>query len=180
MPTEYRDDPNGNDGAASGAGGNAGDGIGIDPAIVGGTDAAPAAPAPKRRGRPPGSGRTSAPGTETKKVKSNSDRLDLSGIHALFVSTHVVLAKATGVPELTITDAEGEQFLKACENVARHYSVTTTQKTLDWLALIGAGVQIYGTRAMVIIADRKKPNSAPAALPVAAPVVIVPEPEEHH
>ena len=105
----------------------------------------------------------------------------------MFVSTHVVLAKAVDVPELAITDAEGEQFLKACENVARHYSVTTTQKTLDWFALAGATVQIYGTRMMVIIADRKKapakpPASVTALRPVAetsAPLSIVPEPEEH-
>ena len=153
MPTEYRDDPAGDAGSNLGNDGNNGVGTSVNPATVGGTDGAPAAPAPKRRGRPPGSGRASAAGSEGKAKIKNSGSLDLSSIHALFVSTHVVLARATDVPELAITDAEGEQFLKACENVARHYSVTTTQKTLDWLALIGSGVQIYGTRAMVLIAD---------------------------
>ena len=54
--------------------------------------------------------------------------------------------------------------------MARHYSVTTTQKTLDWLALIGSGVQIYGTRAMVLIADRKK--AAPAKPATGGPAVV--------
>ena len=40
--------------------------------------------------------------------------------------------------------------MKAAQNVARHYSVQTTQKTLDWIAFAGIGVGMYGPRVVAI------------------------------
>lgn len=41
---------------------------------------------------------------------------------------------------------EGEQFMRAAQNVLRHYSVETTQKTLDWIAFGGVTLSLYGQR----------------------------------
>lgn len=72
--------------------------------------------------------------------------MDLSSLTGMFVGLHAILAERTGVPELQMSDDEGKQFMLAAQNVMRHYSVETTQKTLDWIALFGTAGGIYGTR----------------------------------
>lgn len=64
----------------------------------------------------------------------------------MFVGVHALAAQLLTVPELEITESEGKAFTDAAKNVMRHYSVTTTQKTIDWIALIGTAGGIYGTR----------------------------------
>jgi hypothetical protein len=64
----------------------------------------------------------------------------------MFVGIHAMLAVRTGVPEVEITPDEGAQFMKAVQNVMRHYSVKTTQKTMDFVALFGVAAAIYGPR----------------------------------
>jgi len=64
----------------------------------------------------------------------------------MFVGMHVMAASNLGIPELAIDMSEGEQFMKAVQNVLRHYSIETTQKTLDYVALVGCIGMIYGTR----------------------------------
>lgn len=73
----------------------------------------------------------------------------------MFVGIHVLLAQNTRTPEIAIRDDEGEQFLKSAENVLKHYSVTTTQKTIDWITFIGTASAIYGTRIVAIGARRR-------------------------
>lgn len=68
----------------------------------------------------------------------------------MFVGIHATLAVLTETPELTMTEDEGEAFMKAAQKVAAHYSVQTTQKTIDWLAFMGVTANIYGTRAFAI------------------------------
>lgn len=72
--------------------------------------------------------------------------MDLSGLAGIFVGIHVQLAQATQVPEFVIEQEEGDEFLKRAQAMMSHYSVETTQKTIDWLAFIGVGSMIYGTR----------------------------------
>lgn len=45
--------------------------------------------------------------------------------------------------------------MKACANVARHYSAQTTQRTMDWAALIGAVGTVYGPRALIVMQQRR-------------------------
>lgn len=52
----------------------------------------------------------------------------------------------TGIPEIVIDQSEADSIAKAANNVARHYNVETTQKTLDWVSLFGALGMVYGTR----------------------------------
>jgi hypothetical protein len=65
-----------------------------------------------------------------------------------------MFAQASGNPEFALSMEEGADFLSKAQNVARHYSAETTQKTLDWLTFIGAGAVMYGSRA-VAVANRK-------------------------
>ena len=80
----------------------------------------------------------------------------------MFVGLHAVLAMQTKTPEIAITEQEGQAFVNAAQNVLRHYSVETTQKTLDWIALIGCAGGIYIPRA-VAIANNKKRSKPQAA-----------------
>lgn len=73
----------------------------------------------------------------------------------MFVGLHAVLAMQTKTPELMINDQEGKDFTKAAQKVMTHYSVQTTQKTLDWLAFLGVSVGMYAPRIVAINARRK-------------------------
>jgi hypothetical protein len=72
------------------------------------------------------------------------------------------------VEGLTIQPQEAEAFLTAAQNVARHYSVETTQRTLDWIAFVGVTAQVFGTRALAVVVTKSKhkprrPTAAPSA-----------------
>lgn len=148
MATEYRDAPVGN------AGNDA-----IDPVEIAG--AAPAAPGTGERKKRKYTRRNGgSAGTTTAKSKV---ALDLSSLTGLFVGAHVLLADRTGVPELAITEDEGQQFMQRAQAVLRHYSVQTTQKAMDWIAFAGVAGMIYIPR-VVALANRpsqRQPGPAP-------------------
>ena len=80
-----------------------------------------------------------------------------------------------GVEGLTLQADEADRFLKAAQNVARHYSVETTQRTLDWIAFAGVSVQVIGTRVVAVMVTNKRkqsvrPQQTPHA-PSSEPVV---------
>lgn len=66
----------------------------------------------------------------------------------MFVGLHALLAMRMRVPELEMTQQEGVEFTKAAQNVMRHYSVRTTQKTMDWIAFAGVTAGLYAPRIM--------------------------------
>jgi len=68
----------------------------------------------------------------------------------MFVGLHALLAERTQTPELVLSEEEGDQFMKSAQKVMRHYSVETTQKTLDFIAFFGTVASIYGTRIAAI------------------------------
>lgn len=68
----------------------------------------------------------------------------------MFVGIHAMLAMSTKTPELELSEDEGKQFMTCAQNVMRHYSVTATQKTLDWVAFVGCCTMIYGPRVAAI------------------------------
>lgn len=156
MPSEFRDSPDGEP-ELVGASDNTGNGVGaFDPANAA-APSEPSGPAPKRRGRPPGSG---GKPTGAKSGKAAVSSLDLSSITGLFVGIHAGLAMATGAPELMISEQEGKQFMTSVQNVMRHYDVQTTQKTMDYIALFGTAGSIYLPR-MFAIWDRKQSENRP-------------------
>jgi len=73
----------------------------------------------------------------------------------MFVGLHAMLAMKTDIPELIISDQEGAEFMKAAQNVLRHYSVEATQLTLDWIAFAGCSIGIYAPRLVAIGVRRK-------------------------
>lgn len=81
----------------------------------------------------------------------------------MFVGVHAMLAMQTKTPELAITEDEGKALMRAAQNVMRHYSVQTTQKTLDWVAFLGAAGGMYGTRLFAISVRRSAERAAKAA-----------------
>lgn len=62
----------------------------------------------------------------------------------------MMLAQRANCPELAIGMDEGAAFMAAAQNVLRHYSVQTTQKTLDWVAFAGIAGGMYLTRGVAI------------------------------
>lgn len=68
----------------------------------------------------------------------------------MFVGVHALLAMRTNTPEIEIAPEEGAEFMKRAQAVMRHYSVETTQKTLDWIAFMGVSASIYAPRVMAI------------------------------
>lgn len=91
----------------------------------------------------------------------------------MFVGMHVLLSERIEVPEIAITQEEGEQFMKAAQNVMRHYSVETTQKTLDIIAFAGVSAQIYMPR-MAAYGIRKRSERAPVPFRQPVPENVVP------
>lgn len=82
----------------------------------------------------------------------------------MFVGIHAVLAERTNTPELMISPDEGKQFMASAQNVMRHYSVQSTQKTMDWIAFGGYASMMYGTRFAAISMrkrEEKKPQQQP-------------------
>lgn len=67
-----------------------------------------------------------------------------------------MLAQATETPELELSEDEGKSFMKAAQSVMRHYSVQTTQKTLDWISFVGVTVSIYAPRVAAIGFRKRK------------------------
>lgn len=88
----------------------------------------------------------------------------------MFVGFHAGIAMLTNTPELIIQDAEGAAFMKASQNVMKHYSVETTQKTLDWIAFCGVACSIYVPRAVAIWAKGKGPAPVQVRRAPPAPV----------
>jgi hypothetical protein len=79
----------------------------------------------------------------------------------MFVGMHAMLATLTQTPELELSEDEGKNFTTCAQNVMRHYSVTATQKTLDWVAFFGCCMMIYGPRVAAISfrkASEKQPK----------------------
>lgn len=128
-----------------------------------------------KRGHKAGAGKTTsgaAPGAS----------LDLSALAGVYVALHGMLAGATGNPEWLMEQSDGDRMALAWSNVARHYDIKTTQKTLDWIAAGAITATIYYPRFFAIrrrhqaeAAARRRQNQQPGAVvyPFAVPT---PEP----
>ena len=73
----------------------------------------------------------------------------------MFVGLHAAIGMSADMPELAISDQEGKSFQIAVQNVLRHYSVRTTQKAMDWIALAGVSGGIYAPRVVAISIRRR-------------------------
>lgn len=67
----------------------------------------------------------------------------------------MLLAKAAKIPELRLDEEEAKKLADATANVARHYNIAISQKTLDITNLITAVSTIYGSRIMAIANNKR-------------------------
>lgn len=91
----------------------------------------------------------------------------------MFVGIHALLADRMEAPELAITEQEGKDFMAAVQNVMRHYSVETTQKTLDWVALMGTASGMYVPRIAAASMRRKSQRRGGGVRRASAPEGVV-------
>lgn len=104
----------------------------------------------KKRGRKPG-WRKPVTGTAE---KANAT-LDIASFNQLIYNGHMMLAKIAKVPEIALDEDEAQKLANATANVARHYNIAVSQKTLDWTNFATAICGIYGTR-LIAIANKKR------------------------
>lgn len=71
--------------------------------------------------------------------------------------------------------------MKAAQNVMRHYSVETTQKTMDWLSFVGVSAMIYVPRVVALTNRRKASRVVEASTAPQGPLDMQPgtAPHEH-
>jgi hypothetical protein len=91
----------------------------------------------KRRGRKPGSRNATSGKTQT---------LDVNGVEAMLFSIHQMAAAITKVPELMLDKDESKQLAVGIANVARHYDVSASAKSIDIANLVMICAGVYGTR----------------------------------
>ena len=136
MATEYRD--------PAGTTGNDEQGNSVNPASIEGTAIAPE-PAGKPRKPRSDAGKPRGPRTGTK-AKATASPLDLSGLAGVLVGLTETIAQWRNVPEIGLDPTEAKELMAATQNVLRHYSIETTQKGADFIALFGTLSMIVGTR----------------------------------
>lgn len=133
----------------------------IDPAAIvgpgsGSDDATAGQPEKKRRGRKPGS-------TNKSSGSKAQSSLDVNGVEALLFSMHNLLATVSNTQELALDKTESKMLAEGVANVARHYDLGATQKSIDWANLIQCVGLIYGTRIYAIRSRVQKERRDAAA-----------------
>jgi hypothetical protein len=74
----------------------------------------------------------------------------------MLIGISTMLALQAGIEEIEVGPDEMNAWLGAAQKVARHYSVETTQKTLDWIAFVGISGQVFGTRALAVAVKTRR------------------------
>ena len=67
-----------------------------------------------------------------------------------------MFAMQARAPEFELGEDEAKYFLRSAQNVLRHYSVETTQKTIDIVTLCGVSMQVFGTRVVAYSVRRRQ------------------------
>lgn len=135
-----------------------------------------APPVKRGRGRPPKNPGAASPNKETptgsaprrgrppksdKKVYS-IDEIKLMGKQ--LTGLHIMVAQIGGLPELAISEQEGELLAQSIINVADQYDLAIDGKTGAALQLAMTAAMIYGPRALHIrarVAAQKQQQAAP-------------------
>jgi hypothetical protein len=136
-------------------GGNVGnEGEGFDPAAAAGE------PKPKKRGRPPGSGKQ---GTGEKAERPSSGRLDLNLLRDQILIVHAVAAQTLNCPELQLTEDEAKRLGASLNSVAKQFDIgqVVNPKVQAILGLVTVAGMIYAPRAPAIIAAVKSRTKKP-------------------
>lgn len=78
------------------------------------------------------------------------------GLAGVWASMHVMLARLTETPELAMTEADAKTLFVAAQNVLRHYSIASTQKTIDWITFASVAGFMYVPRFVAIGRRRQR------------------------
>lgn len=155
-----------NDGASFGSAGND-PGNPVDPdsvaSVASGSDngepggSVEGQPAPKRRGRPPGS-RNKSSGSNSSAAKAKVSPT-VTGIEKTLLSLHMIAATITQTPELALEDAEAVAIAEAVANVSEHYSIPGIDEgPASIVMLAGTLLAIYGKRYLILRAKKTQPQ----------------------
>ena len=71
---------------------------------------------------------------------------------------HVQLAKLTECPELAMTEGDAKTLAVAAQNVLRHYSIQSTQKTVDWITFGSVVAFMYTPRVVALRRRKRRPG----------------------
>lgn len=117
-------------------------------------------------------GSADAAGSASTRKSAAQATVDLNNI--LF-SLHMMGASLLKMPSLILTDEEAKHLATAITRVSELYEVPILdEKTRAWLNLSMVGFEVYGTRIVAHMAERKKKQPAPP------PMVITPfRPPQH-
>jgi len=137
------------------------------PQINGKSTPPPAADAPKRRGRPPGSTNkaketleATAPGDAAPRKpgrpKKTHVEIDPSALARQIKGAHGTVAFFFGVPEFVLDDKESAELASAFANFAREFDFEPNPKVMAAVELIGVAGFIYVPRVMRVAARVKR------------------------
>lgn len=111
----------------------------------------------RRRGRPPKD--AAAPGAEKKegpKKTASRKAEDTEALAHQLVGLHQFAALATGLPELVISEKEGQMLAKGINAVADEYGLSLSGKTGAALQFLAAAAMVYVPRGLAIKARAEK------------------------
>lgn len=112
----------------------------------------------------------------TYKARAAKKAMDITGIEKLLYSTHSMLS-AFVVPEMAIDQQEASLLANGIAQVQRHYTTSEfSEKTFDWLNLVGVCGMVYGTRFMAVRARLQTEARVAKASPVNNPPKEAPRP----
>lgn len=134
---------------------NVGEPISIDPASYSGGDGTGSADTGNDTS---GSGTAARRGRKPR-APSKGTPLDVNIFAATLQSVHMMLAALTKSPGIIIDGEEAKLLSQSVANVARHYDIEATAKSLDWANLVAAAGMIYGTRIMASSLARQTAKS---------------------
>jgi len=144
-----------------------------EPQINGKVTPPPAAEAPKRRGRPPGSTNKpketlseTSPGDSARRGPGRPRKvhteIDPAALARQIKGAHGTVAFFFGLPELVIDDKEATELANAFANFAREFDFEPNPKVMATVELIGVAGFIYTPR-VIHIAQRVKATKAKRA-----------------
>lgn len=103
----------------------------------------------KKRGRPKGWKPATA-------KAATSTPLDVNGLNKLIYSVHDILATATKIPEIKLDEDESLKLSQSTVDLAKHYNIAVSEKTMAWSNFIATIGAVYGTRLAAVINEKRK------------------------
>lgn len=83
-----------------------------------------------------------------------------------------MLAAITKVPEFELDQSEGAKLAKGIQNVARHYDLAASQKSIDIANLVMILAAVYGSRIMAMRMRKMMEKETPKTPPVTHPEIL--------